>query len=142
MSTGKFLRMHAWCQCERSCNTALGAREDGLSVYECTPVGSGVWKGTGAAYAKMMGQGGPTFGDPTWYLVTGTNTGNLGGDKEPLLQSVVPEKLLRWNAGSQLFEENGSPNFVYSNHENYPNCKCESVDDQMNEDNDENTDTD
>lgn len=83
----RFIRDGGWCSCEKSCNSVTGKLESGLSVYPCKhqdphwiPEGP-AWQKNGRARVNAPGA--------RWFLVEGTPTGALGGDREPLIANVT-----------------------------------------------------
>ncbi len=129
-----YLRQGRWCECERSFNTADGTFEAGVSVYECEATHEGGWRGTGPAFAKreraFRGQQRTHLGgvDSIWFLVDGEIKGT-GTDGEPLLKNVVPRKIVEWD-GCSFFLVKGEPtDDCHDNHQDYPECTCESLDD-------------
>jgi len=131
-----YLRQGRWCECERSFNTAAGTFEAGVSVFECDDAQGGKWRGIGPAFAKhekaFRGQQRTKLGGvgSIWFLVDGEVNGT-GADKEPLLKNVIPRKIVAWD-GSSFFLVTGEPtDDCHDNHPDYPECKCESIDDLL-----------
>jgi hypothetical protein len=127
MRKQKFIRRGAWCQCERSCNTSKGERENGLSVHDCEQTHNKKWRATGSSWNKrQMLVGDASNPKDIWFLVEGIPlNGQKGGDGEPLLASVSVVAELR-SDGDSLFLEIGQITSInHSNHPGYPNCECQ-----------------
>ena len=123
-----FLRQGSWCACERSCNSATLALEDGVSAYECAAVSQGSFKGAGVGFAKreraFPGQRRRLLGHgPPFYVVTGDVVGT-GSDNEPLLKRVQAHAVVQWDGGG-LFNTTGSvQSQPLANHPGFPDCQC------------------
>lgn len=130
-----FLRDGEWCKCERSCNTAAGRLECGVSVFECEDAGGGNWRGKGPAFTRreqvFKGQRRKLLcGRQTWYLVKGNCVGT-GADGEPLLKTVTPHRIVVWD-GEEFFQEKKTvQNISYKQHLEFPLCTCQAVQDDV-----------
>ena len=136
--TKYYLRQGAWCLCERSCNTAEGRLEDGVSAFECQSIAPEKWEGVGAAFEKrlgahrgqrhVLGVGAPFF------LVTGKVVG-AGGDREPLLKEVEAHRAVQWDGTGCFVEVGPCRSEQVKSHPDYPECRCYGVDelDQLDE---------
>jgi len=132
-----YMRHGGWCHCQRSCNTATGQLEKGVSVFECEQVDGTKWQGMGHAFEKhafcFRGQQRKFLGGvgTPWYLVTGEHVG-IGGDQEPLLRNVVAQKIVEWDGANYFVEKpDAVPANVCKNHNQYPQCRCDNMDDVL-----------
>lgn len=127
-----YLRQGPWCPCERSCNTASGTLELGVSAYECDFLSPGSFKGKGKAFQKRerafsgqqrkhLGSGSP------FYVVTGNVVGT-GADGEPLLKKVVAHVRVVWDEVGQFNTTGKVTKRPHAPHPGYPNCRCLTVD--------------
>lgn len=120
-----FIRQKPWCECGRSCNTATGRFEAGLSVYECKVevADEGRWRPTGAAWEKWGTNA--LRADLPWFLVTGHTEAGHGGDQEPLFESLTFVCHLEWDTEAESFVRKDEGPSYTGNHEGHPDCKCD-----------------
>lgn len=120
-----FIRHGRWCRCERSCNSAKGTLEAGVSAYECVPADADLWTPTGPAWVK---NGRHVEGSSTpWFLIEGDRVPSRGGDGEPLVEKVKFKACLRWNRQKSAFEKVGGDAPEASDHAGYPSCQCKNA---------------
>ena len=115
-----FIRHGIWCECEKSCNSATGQLESGLSVYYCKKANGNTWSPLGQAWKK---NGSTVWNSPTpWFLVEGKSTGAVGGDREPLIIDVKAKKCLEWDNTQKVFVELECDSPLPRNHKTHPKC--------------------
>jgi hypothetical protein len=122
-STERFLRYCAWCECERSCNTAARALEAGVSVYECYSVGA-YWH---PIDSRALSNNEQTLVRQAWFLVSGDVQPGAGSDGEPLLKSVAPVSSLAWDRAETRFAVLALGAFQNNNHPGHrtrAGCHC------------------
>jgi hypothetical protein len=122
-STERFLRFDAWCDCERSCNSATRALEAGVSVYECYAVGAHWYPIESRAISKNE----LTLSWAPWFLVSGDVQPGAGSDGEPLLKNVTPVRGLQWEVAQKRFAAVAIGLFKNKNHPGHgatAGCRC------------------
>lgn len=134
-----FIRYGRWCECERSCNTARGSLEQGLSVYACRKE-QNTWVPLGPAWTKNKDT--TKAPDAMWFLVEGQMIGSTGSDREPLIRNVTPVAFLKWNDNASVEVGNAKNANVTNPHEKDARgyCRCQNSVEfftQMTEDEDE-----
>jgi len=121
-----YIRYAPWCTCERSCNSAKGKLEAGLSVYEAQSAGIGCWAPKGAAWTKNSKNGQPRVNTQPWFLVTGDALPAVGGDGEPLLQNVHLVCELSWDGNRSLARRDDERLSTHiDKHRGHPECECD-----------------
>ena len=120
-----FVRHGAWCsRCLRSCNSAGGALENGISAYDCDNVGQDQWRPKGAAWIKNRKS--VLRSMTPWFLLEGDCTAGPGGDGEPLVHNFVVRYELAWDQLSDVFSRSNGASTTCKDHclDDQGNCRC------------------